>query len=90
MPIARSKADVLCLAVYTMAGGNVLRGFMAATIADRLGIDFDQAETMVIATAEAGLVRHEMHSVRLTAAGFDRAPTLTPPGSRSRAKRVRR
>ncbi len=35
MPVARSKADILCLAVYTLAGGNVLRGFMVETIAER-------------------------------------------------------
>jgi hypothetical protein len=62
MPVARSKADILCLAVHTMAGGNVLRGFMVATIADRLGIDFEQAEEMAIAAAKAGLVRHAVHT----------------------------
>lgn len=77
MPVARSPADVLCLAVYALAGGRVLRGFMVATIADRLGIPFERAEEMAIAAAEAGLVRHEMHTVRLTAAGFDRGARLT-------------
>jgi hypothetical protein len=28
MPIARTKADTMCLAVYTLAGGKILRGFM--------------------------------------------------------------
>lgn len=87
MPIARSKADLICLAVYTLAGGNVLRGFMVATIANRLGIEFDQAEAMVIAAAKAGLVRHEMHSVRLTADGHARGATLKPPAPRARSRR---
>jgi hypothetical protein len=52
MPVARCKADIMCLAVYTMAGGNALRGFMVQTVADRLGIDFEQAEAMTIAAAK--------------------------------------
>jgi hypothetical protein len=36
----------VCLAVYTLAGGKVLRGFMVTIIADRLGIDFDRATEM--------------------------------------------
>jgi hypothetical protein len=59
MPVARSKADIMCLAVYTLAGGKVLRGFMVSTIADRLRISFEQAEDMAVAAAEAGLIRHE-------------------------------
>ena len=55
MPVARSPADILCLAVYSLAGGKVLRGFMVSTIADRLGIPFDRAEEMAIAAdADAG------------------------------------
>jgi len=37
MPVARSPADILCLALYTLAGGRILRGFMVQTVADRLG-----------------------------------------------------
>jgi hypothetical protein len=40
MPVARTPADIMCLAVYTLAGGKTLRGFMVSTIADRLGISF--------------------------------------------------
>ncbi len=39
MPVTRTPADIMCLAVYTLAGGKVLRGFMVATIADQLGIN---------------------------------------------------
>lgn len=87
VPIARSKADIMCLAIYTLAGGKFLRGFMVQTIADRLGIGFDQADEMAIAAEKAGLVRHEMQSVRLTAAGFDRGATLTPLGLRAKRRR---
>jgi hypothetical protein len=93
MPIARSKADIMCLAVYTLAGGKVLRGFMVATIADRLGISFEQAEEMADAAAEAGLVRHEFHTVTLTAEGEARGAILAvlevkkPPGRRPSANR---
>jgi hypothetical protein len=40
MPVPRAPADIMCLAVYTLAGGKVLRGFMVSTVADRLGIGF--------------------------------------------------
>jgi hypothetical protein len=59
MPVARSSADIVCLAVYTVAGGKILRGLMVSTIADRLGIPFERAEEMAAAAAEAGLVKHE-------------------------------
>lgn len=36
--LARSKADVMCFAVYTIAGGSVLRRFMVQTVAVRVGI----------------------------------------------------
>lgn len=79
----------MCLAVYTLAGGNVLRGFMIQTIADRLGIDFEQAEEMAIAAEKAGLVRHQVHTVSLTAAGHERGTTSKPPAPQPRAKRKR-
>jgi hypothetical protein len=44
------------LALYVLTGGEVLRGFMVQTIADRLGIKYERAEAMAIAAAEAGLV----------------------------------
>ena len=52
---------------------------MVATIAERLGIPFERAEEMAIAAAKAGLVRHLVHTVSLTAKGFNRAATLKPP-----------
>jgi hypothetical protein len=39
----------MCLAVHTPADGTVLRGFMIATIADRLGISFELAGEMAVA-----------------------------------------
>lgn len=72
MLVARSKADIMCLAVYTLAGGNVLRGFMVETIADRLGIDLERAEEMADAADAAGLVRHQHGTVILTGKGQDR------------------
>ena len=90
MPVARSKADVMCLAVYTMVGGSVLRGFMVQTVADRLGIDFEQAEAMAIAAAEAGLLGHEWYTVSLTGEGLAHGATLRPPGFRPRARGKRR
>ena len=86
VPIARSKADIMCLALYTLAGGKVLRGFMVSTVADRLGITLERAEKMAAAAA-AGLMRHEHGTVTLTGEGQDRGATLTPPAvSRSPAK----
>jgi hypothetical protein len=77
MPAARSKADIMCLAVYTLAGGKVLRGFMVSTIADWLGISFEQAEEMAVAADEAGLIRHEFHTVTLSGEGEARGAILT-------------
>jgi hypothetical protein len=54
MPVARTPGDIMCLAVYALAGGKILRGLMMATIADRPRISFEQAEEMAIAAAEAG------------------------------------
>jgi hypothetical protein len=38
MPVARTPADIMFLAVYKLAGGKILRGFMVSTIAEWLGI----------------------------------------------------
>ena len=85
MPIARSKADIMCLAVYTLAGGKVLRGFMVQTIADRLGIPFGQAEAMAIAAGKAGLVKLEFGTITLTGEGQARGVTLTAPAVKKSA-----
>lgn len=77
MPVARSPADILCLALYTLAEGQIMRGFMVLTIAQQLGIGFDEAEAMAIAADKAGLVRHQVHSVTLTGEGQARGATLT-------------
>jgi hypothetical protein len=67
--------------------GKMLRGFMVSTIADRLGIPFKQAVDMA-AAAEAGLVKHEFHTVTLTAEGQERWAILTIlPVERSAARR---
>lgn len=88
---AHSPADILCLSLYVLAGGSVLRGFMVKTIADRLGIPIEQAEAMADAAHKAGLVRHEHGTVILTGEGQERGSTLTAPGSRAgRAKPLKR
>jgi hypothetical protein len=79
MPAARSPADILCLALYVLAAGRLLRGFMVTTVADRLGIDFERCEAMAI----AGLVKHVAGTVMLTGDGYDRAATLTAPAKTS-------
>jgi hypothetical protein len=78
MPVARIPADIMCLAVCTLAGGKILRGVMVTMIADRLGIDFDRAN-MADAAHAAGLVRHEHGTVTLTGEGQTRGATLTVP-----------
>ncbi|HEY2875730.1 MAG TPA: hypothetical protein VGJ56_27655 [Reyranella sp.] len=92
MPTARSKADIMCLAVYTLVGGRMLRGFIVTTVADRLGISFDRATDMADTAHQAGLVRHEHGTVTLTGQGLARGATLTPsmvkkPGRRLSEKR---
>jgi hypothetical protein len=82
MPVARTPADILCLAVYTLSGGKILRGFMIQTIADQLGVSFERAEQMAAAAAKAGLVEHAVHTVTLTDSGQARGATLTPPTAR--------
>lgn len=90
VPVARSPADILCLALYTLAGGQVLRGYMVQTIANRLGVTFDQAEAMAVAADEAGLVRHQMHTVTLTGEGLARGAALTAPAGVKTSGRSRR
>ena len=80
MPAARSPADILVLAVYTLAGGRILRGFMVDTVAQRLGIDYDRAEAMADAADKAGWVKHHPPGVvTLTAEGQARGARLEPP-----------
>jgi hypothetical protein len=85
MPIARTPADILCLALYALAGGRVLRGFMVSTIADRLRIDFYRATEMADAAHAVGLVRHEHGTVVLTGDGQARGAMLTPPAVKKSA-----
>lgn len=85
MPAARSPADILCLALYTLAGGEIMRGFMVQTVASRLGVSFEAAEKMAIAADAAGLVRHQMHTVALTDEGQKRGATLTARAKHSAA-----
>lgn len=77
----------MCLAVYTLAGGKILRGFMVATIADRLGIGFEEATDMADAAHAAGLVRHAHGTVVLTGDGQARGATLMPPVVKKSAPR---
>ena len=89
MPITRSPADMLCLALYTLARGKIMRGFMVSTIADWLDIDFYRATEMAEAAHATGLVRHEHGTVMLTGAGQERGTTLTPPEVKELAVRRR-
>jgi hypothetical protein len=77
-PIIRTPADMLCLALYTLARGKVMRGFMVSTIADWLDIDFYRATEMADAAHAVGLVRHEHGTVVLTGDGQARGAMLTP------------
>jgi hypothetical protein len=79
MPVVHTPADSFCLALYTLAGGHILRGFMLTTVADRLGISFRQAEAMAIAAAKTGLVKMESGTINLTADGWTLGETLTAP-----------
>jgi hypothetical protein len=90
MLLGRTRSDIFCLALYTLAVESGLRGFMLATISDRLGISFGQAERMAIAAAKAGLVKIEFGTITLTSKGLARGATLKPPESESQAKRPRR
>ena len=87
MPIANTPADTFCLALYTLAGGHMARGFLLATVADWLGISFRKAERMALAAAEAGLVNLEFGTITLTGEGQTRGATLTPPAVRTSARR---
>jgi hypothetical protein len=80
MPVARSQADILCLAVYTLTGGRLMQGRMVMSVARRLGITFDQAVELAEAAAKAGLIRFEHgSSVSLTEKGQERGTKLKPP-----------
>ena len=79
----------MCLAVYTLARGQRLRGFMVETIADRLGITLEQAEETAATADAAGLVRHQHGTAILTGKGQDRGAKLMPPAVRKTANRRR-
>lgn len=87
MSAARSPADILCLAFYTLTGGRLLQGRMILTVAQRLGITERRASEMADAAAKAGLVKHEWGSVSLTAEGLARGATLTAPAPRRGSRR---
>jgi hypothetical protein len=90
VPVARSPADILLLALYTLAEGRIMRGFMVHTIAQQLGVPFDQADEMAAAAAKAGMIRHEVDTVTLTGEGQARGATLTPPVGHSGPARAAR
>ena len=76
----------MCLAVYPLTDGRLLKGRMLVTVAQGLGITFDQAHLMAEAGARAGLVAvAHGSSVSLTAAGLERGAILTPPTVRTSA-----
>jgi hypothetical protein len=87
MLAGRTHPDIFCLALYTLAGERGLRGFMLATISDRLGISFGQTERMAIAAAKAGLVKMEFGTITLTSEGQARGATLTAPTVKKSAGR---
>ena len=80
MAIARSKADIMCLAVYTLTGGRILQGRLLSTVAQQLGISFARAVELAEAAEAAGLIHLEHgFSVSLTEEGRQRGETMTPP-----------
>jgi hypothetical protein len=80
MPVARSKADMMCLAVYALTDGRLMQGRMVSTVADRLGITFNRAVALAEAAEAAGLIHFEHgFSVSLTEEGRQRDATLKPP-----------
>ena len=79
MPVARSKADIMCLAVYALTGGRILQGRLVASVAALLGISFDRAAELASAAEKAGLIYFEHgFSVSLTEKGRKRGATLKP------------
>jgi hypothetical protein len=83
MPVARSKADIMCLTVYTLTGGRLMQGRMVSTVAEQLGITFDRAVALAEAAEAAGLIHFEHgFSVSLTEEGRQRGATLRPPKAR--------
>ena len=77
MPIARSPADIMCLAVYTLTGGKLRQGKLVTTLAQRLGITLDQAVELTEIAAKKGLIHYEHGaSISLTEKGRMRGATL--------------
>lgn len=82
MPVARSPADILVLALYGLTAGRAHHGRMLQSIAGPLGLTVDQVLEMARAAEKAGLVQlRATHSVALTGKGQDRGATLTPAGT---------
>jgi hypothetical protein len=65
----------MCLAVYTLAGGKTLRGFMVKTLADRLGIAFsghhevfgeDKPRQTTLRSVRGEFLRHPLGAIGMS------------------------
>jgi hypothetical protein len=77
---------MLCLALYTLAEGKIMRGFMVSAVAWQIGVSFEEGEEMAASAAKAGLVRHEVSTVTLTGEGQSRGCHAEGAGRRPAAK----
>jgi hypothetical protein len=69
MPKSPSRPELFCAALYTLTGGK-LKGRMVTTMADQLGITFEDAEGLAEECARRGWLEHAMHTVSLRQDGF--------------------
>jgi hypothetical protein len=74
-----SRHELFCAALYTLTGGK-LKGRMVTTMADELGITFEDAEALAEECARRGWLEHAMHTVTLRQDGYAAAlRVLEPP-----------
>ena len=83
MPVPRSRAEILCLALCILARGQIEQSLMLQTIAVRLNIPLDQALEMATEAEKAGLITLlPENSVTLTVKGRERGVALTASAAR--------
>ncbi len=64
-----TRPELFCAALYTLTGGK-LKGLMVTTVAEELGITFEEAEELAAECAKRNWLEHAVHIVVLRTDGF--------------------
>jgi hypothetical protein len=84
MPKKASPHEIFCAALYTLTGGKN-KGLMVTTMANQLGIGFQEAEVLAVGCAERGWLDHQIHTVVLRSEGYAAARRVLGPSADDQA-----